>query len=40
MKGKNAQEEVKKTFQIKNYKYKLEKSITDTDSKIIILNAN
>ncbi len=39
MKGRNAQEEINKASQIKNYKYRLEKSITDKDSKIIILNA-
>ena len=39
MKGRNAQEEIKKTFQLKNYKYRLENSITDKDSKIIILSA-
>ena len=39
MKGKNAQEEVNNTSQMRNYKYTLEKSITDNDSKIIILNA-
>ena len=38
MKGRNAQEEIKKTSQMNNYKYKLENSITDNDSKIIILN--
>ena len=39
MKGKNAQEEINNTSQMRNYKYRLEKSITDNDSKIIILNA-
>ena len=39
MKGKNAQEEINSTSQMKNYKYRLENSITDNDSKIIILNA-
>ena len=39
MKGKNAQEEINITSQMKNYKYRLENSITDNDSKIIILNA-
>ena len=39
MKGKNAQEEINNTSQMKNYKYRLENSITDNDSKIIILNA-
>ena len=39
MKGKNAQDEINNTFQMRNYEYRLEKSITDNDSKIIILNA-
>ena len=39
MKGKNAQEEINNTSQMKNYEYRLENSITDSDSKIIILNA-
>ena len=39
MKGKNAQEEINNTSQMKNYEYRLENSITDNDSKIIILNA-
>ena len=38
LKGRNAQIEVNNTFQLKNYKYKLVKSITDNDSKIIIVN--
>ena len=38
MKGKNAQEEINNTSQMKNYKYRLEKSITDNNSKIIILD--
>ena len=38
MKGKNAQEEINNTSQMKNYEYRLENSITDSDSKIIILN--
>ena len=38
MKGKNAQEEINNTSQMKNYEYRLENSITDNDSKIIILN--
>ena len=38
MKGKNAQEEINNTSQMRNYEYKLENSITDNDSKIIILN--
>ena len=39
MKGKNAQEEINNTSQMRNYQYRLENSITDNDSKIIILNA-
>ena len=39
MKGKNAQEEINNTSQMRNYEYRLENSITDNNSKIIILNA-
>ena len=39
MKGKNAQEEINNTSQMRNYEYRLEKSITDNDSKIIIFYA-
>ena len=39
MKGKNAQEEINNTSQMTNYQYRLENSITDSNSKIIILNA-
>ena len=39
MKGKSAQEEINNTSQMRNYEYRLENSITDNDSKIIILNA-
>ena len=38
MKGRNAQREINSTSKMKNYKYRLENSITDNDSKIIILN--
>ncbi len=38
MKGRNAQVEINNTSKMKNYKYRLENSITDKDSKIIILN--
>jgi len=38
MKGRNAQQEINNTSKMKNYKYRLENSITDKDSKIIILN--
>ena len=39
LKGRNAHLEIKKASQKHNFKYKLEKSITDKDSKIIILSA-
>ena len=39
MKGKSAQEEIKNTSLMRNYEYRLENSITDNDSKIIIINA-
>ena len=39
LKGKNAQDEVKKTSQLINFEYKLEKSISEDDSWIVILNA-
>tara|TARA_S200000501_G_scaffold356684_1_gene379632 strand:- start:209 stop:829 length:621 start_codon:yes stop_codon:yes gene_type:complete len=39
MKGKNAQQEIKNTSQMTNYEYRLENSITDNNSKIIIMNA-
>ncbi len=39
MKGRNAQQEINNTSKMSNYKYRLENSITDNDSKIIILNA-
>ena len=39
MKGKNAQEEINKASQMNNYAYRLENSITDDNSKIIIINA-
>ena len=38
MKGKNAQHEINNTSQMRNYEYRLENSITDNDSKIIILS--
>jgi 16S rRNA (guanine527-N7)-methyltransferase len=38
LKGQNAQEDIKKAFKIKKYAYKLEDSITNSDSKIIIVN--
>ncbi len=38
MKGKNAQQEINNTSMMNNFKYRLENSITNNDSKIIILN--
>jgi len=38
LKGKNAQEDIKKAFKRKKYAYKLEESITNKDSKIIIVD--
>ncbi|MDC0530199.1 16S rRNA (guanine(527)-N(7))-methyltransferase RsmG [Pelagibacteraceae bacterium] len=38
LKGQNAHEDIKKAFKIKNYAYKLEDSITNKGSKIIIIN--
>jgi len=38
LKGKNAQEEIDKAFMKVNYSYKLVNSITDKDSKIIIMD--
>ena len=38
LKGRNAQKEINSASKMKNYKYRLENSITDNDSKIIILN--
>ena len=40
LKGQNAQEEVKNSFKNIKYPYKLEKSITNIDSKIILMNIN
>ena len=39
LKGKNAQSEINNVSLASNYSYKLEKSITDNDSKIIIVEA-
>ena len=39
LKGKNAQSEINNVSLEPNYSYKLEKSITDDDSKIIIVEA-
>ena len=38
LKGKNAQNELKKAFKSEKYAYKLEESITNKDSKIIIVD--
>ena len=38
LKGQNAQEDLKKAFKRKKYPYKLEDSITNKDSKIIIVD--
>ncbi len=38
LKGQNAQKELKKAFKKEKYDYKLENSITNEDSKIIIVN--
>ncbi|MDC0618703.1 16S rRNA (guanine(527)-N(7))-methyltransferase RsmG [Pelagibacteraceae bacterium] len=40
LKGQNAQEELNKAFKNKKYPYKLEKSMTNEESKIIIINFN
>jgi 16S rRNA (guanine527-N7)-methyltransferase len=37
LKGKNAQEEINNVSLASNYSYKMEKSITDNDSKIIVI---
>ena len=40
LKGKNAQAEINNVSLALNYSYKLENSITDIDSKIIIISAS
>ena len=40
LKGQNAQEELKKSLKTKKYPYKLEKSMTDKYSKIILMEIN
>ena len=40
LKGQNAQEEIKKSFNTKKYPYKLESSMTNKDSKIILMEIN
>ena len=37
LKGQNAQEEINKSFKTQKYPYKLERSITNKDSKIILM---
>ena len=39
LKGQNAQKDIKRIKLEKNYFYKLEKSITDDKSRIILINA-
>ena len=40
LKGQNAQKEINKSFKNKKYPYKLEESITNIDSKIILMDIN
>ncbi len=40
LKGQNAQEEINKSFKNKKYPYKLKNSITNIDSKIILMDIN
>ena len=40
LKGKNAQDDINKVSLPSNYSYKLENSITDADSKIIVIEVN
>ena len=40
LKGQNAQEEIKKSFNTKKYPYKLESSMTNKNSKIILMEIN
>ena len=40
LKGQNAQEEIKNSFKTKKYPYKLESSMTNKDSKIILMEIN
>ena len=37
LKGQNPQEEINKSFKTQKYPYKLERSITNKDSKIILM---
>ena len=40
LKGQNAQEEIKNSFKTVEYSYKLESSMTNKDSKIILMEIN
>ena len=40
LKGQNAQEEIKRSFKTEKYPYKLESSMTNKDSKIILMEIN
>jgi len=40
LKGQNAQKEIKNSFKTKKYPYKLESSMTNKDSKIILMEIN
>ena len=40
LKGQNAQKEIKNSFKTKKYPYKLEKSMTNKDSRIILMEIN
>ena len=40
LKGQNAHKEIKKSFKTKKYPYKLESSMTNKDSKIILMEIN
>jgi len=40
LKGQNAQEEIKNSFKTKKYPYKLKSSMTNKDSKIILMEIN
>ena len=40
LKGQNAQEELNKAFKNRKYPYKIERSISNKDSRIIIINFN
>ena len=40
LKGQNAQDDLNKTFKTKKYSYRLEESMTEKDSKIILMQIN